>query len=78
MIDYQMKIQVGDEKILCVEGFGQKGNPFCKLNGFVIFINKYGSIIPKERDVLRVKITAIKNKFGFADIMALDEEDTNG
>lgn len=75
---YLEKLEIGDEKVITIEGFGSKGNPFCKINGLVVFINiSHKDTDLREGDVLRVKIISKKEKFAFSEIVNYERLATN-
>lgn len=50
-----------------IEGIGTKGNPFAKINRFVIFINSEDVERYKTGSQHEIKITKVLDKFAFAD-----------
>jgi predicted RNA-binding protein with TRAM domain len=69
--NYAEKLKTGDKFILCIEGHGIKGDPFCKINGYVIFITIKDDYVRnnlKKGDVVKGVITSIKDKFAFCEI----------
>ena len=57
-------VQVGDEVDVKIEGVGEKGDGIAKKNGFVLFVPGV-----KEGDELRIKVTKVLKKVGFAEVV---------
>ena len=57
-------ISVGEEIDLEIETIGAKGDGIGKVKGFVIFVPQ-----TKEGERVRVKITKVLNKVGFAEVI---------
>lgn len=57
-------VNVGDEVDVKIEGVGEKGDGFAKVKGFVLFVPN-----TKEGDEVRVKITRVLKKVGFAEVV---------
>ena len=57
-------VNVGDEVDVTVEAVGDKGDGIAKIKGFVLFIPN-----TKEGDNVKVKITKVLRKVGFADVV---------
>jgi predicted RNA-binding protein with TRAM domain len=57
-------VQVGEELEVKIEAVGAKGDGIAKKDGFVLFIPN-----TNEGDTVRVKVTKVLNKVGFADVV---------
>jgi len=57
-------VKVGDELDVKVEGVGEKGDGIAKIKGFVLFVPN-----TKEGDEVKVKVTRVLRKVGFADVI---------
>ena len=57
-------VNVGDEVEVTVEAVGDKGDGIAKIKGFVLFIPN-----TKEGDTVKVKISKVLRKVGFADVV---------
>ncbi|MBS3174337.1 TRAM domain-containing protein [Candidatus Woesearchaeota archaeon] len=57
-------INVGDEVDVKIEAVGAKGDGVAKIKGFVIFVPN-----AKEGETVRVRITKVLRKVGFAEIL---------
>ena len=57
-------VNVGDEVEVTVEAVGDKGDGIAKIKGFVLFVPN-----TKEGDTVKVKITKVLRKVGFADVV---------
>ena len=57
-------VQVGEELDVTIEAVGEKGDGVAKKNGFVLFVPG-----AKEGKHVRVKITKVLRKLGFAEIV---------
>ena len=55
-------VNVGDEIDVKIEAVGAKGDGICKKDGFVLFVPGV-----KEGDEVKVKITRVLRKVGFAE-----------
>jgi len=58
-------VRPGDELEITVEEFGDKGDPFGKVQNYVVFIHT-NDILEKGTDY-RVRITKVLKNFGFAE-----------
>lgn len=58
-------VKVGEELEVTIEAVGEKGDGIAKKNGFVLFIPNV-----KEGDVVRVKVTKVLRKVGFAEVVS--------
>ncbi len=61
-------VEVGEELDVVIEAVGEKGDGIAKKNGFVLFIQG-----AKEGETVRVKITKVLQKVGFADVVGKAE-----
>ncbi len=61
--DFAPPVNVGDELDLKIEAVGEKGDGVAKKDGFVLFIPNV-----KEGDYVRVKVTKVLRKVGFAEV----------
>ena len=72
-------VNVGDEVEVNVEAVGDRGDGIAKIKGFVLFIPN-----TKEGDTVKVRITKVLRKVGFAEVCgegsapAEDESDEGG
>ncbi|MFC1728409.1 TRAM domain-containing protein [Nanoarchaeota archaeon] len=57
-------VKVGEEIDVKVEAVGEKGDGIAKVKGFVLFIPNV-----KEGDEVKVRITKVLRKVGFADVV---------
>jgi predicted RNA-binding protein with TRAM domain len=57
-------VKVGDELNVSIEAVGEKGDGIAKKDGFVLFVPN-----TKEGQTVRVKITRVLQKVGFADVI---------
>jgi len=57
-------VNVGDELDVKIEAVGEKGDGVAKKDGFVLFVPSV-----KEGDEVRIKITRVLRKVGFADVI---------
>ncbi len=57
-------VNVGDELELKIEAVGEKGDGIAKIKGFVIFVPN-----AKQGETVKVKITKVLRKVGFAEIV---------
>lgn len=60
-------VRAGDVLEIVPNGMAQD-DPFVNYHGFIIFIKR----VPKgrEKDMMSIKVTAVKPKFGFAEFRA--------
>jgi predicted RNA-binding protein with TRAM domain len=61
---FKPPVEVGEELDVVIEAVGEKGDGIAKKNGFVLFVPN-----AKEGETVRVKITKVLQKVGFADIV---------
>lgn len=61
-------VNVGDELDVKIEAVGEKGDGVAKKNGFVLFVPGV-----KEGDEVRIKVTRVLRKVGFADVLGKAE-----
>lgn len=52
-----------------IVGLGDKGNPFVKVDGFIIYINDWKDKKVKIGEMLKLKITKVFKTFGFCEIV---------
>jgi len=57
-------VKVGDELDLTIEAVGEKGDGLAKKNGFVLFVPGV-----KEGQRVRVRVTKVLRKVGFAEVI---------
>jgi len=62
-------VQVGDEIEVTIEAVGEKGDGLAKINGFVLFIPGV-----KEGQHVKVRVTKVLRKVGFADVVGVGTE----
>lgn len=65
-------VKVGDELNVKIEAVGEKGDGIAKKDGFVLFIPN-----TKQGDEVRVKITRVLPKVGFAEVIGEKTEDSS-
>lgn len=58
-------VKVGDEVDVEIEAVGEKGDGLAKVSGFVLFVPT-----TKQGDKVKVRITKVLNKVGFAEVVA--------
>ena len=57
-------VNVGDELDVKIEAVGEKGDGVAKVKGFVLFVPGV-----KEGDLVRIRVTKILRKVGFAEVI---------
>ncbi len=57
-------IKVGEELDVKIEGVGEKGDGIARIQGFVLFVPGV-----KEGDEVRVRVTRVLRKVGFAEVV---------
>ncbi len=62
-------INVGDEMTVKIEAVGEKGDGLARVKGFVLFVPG-----TKEGEEVRVKITKVLKKVGFAEVVGKAEK----
>lgn len=62
-------VQVGQELDVKIEAVGAKGDGIAKQNGFVLFVPGV-----KEGDEVRIKVTKVLRKAGFAEVVGRSEK----
>ncbi len=65
-------VKVGDELNVKIEAVGEKGDGIAKKDGFVLFIPN-----TKQGDEVRVKITKVLPKVGFAEVIGEKTEESS-
>ena len=60
---FSAPVKVGDELDVKIEAVGEKGDGIAKKNGFVLFVPGV-----KEGDEVRIKITKVLRRVGFAEV----------
>jgi predicted RNA-binding protein with TRAM domain len=60
-------VKVGEELDVKIEGVGEKGDGIARVKGFVLFVPGV-----KEGDEVRVRVTRVLNRVGFADPITAD------
>lgn len=65
---FKPPVEVGEELDVVIEAVGEKGDGIAKKNGFVLFIPN-----AKEGKTVRVKITKVLQKVGFAEVVGKAE-----
>ncbi len=65
--DNQQPVKEGDIISMKIEGFGNKGDPFGKVDNFVIFVSNVSEDGFKEGEFIRVRITRVTAKQAFAE-----------
>lgn len=61
-------VNVGDELDVKIEAVGEKGDGVAKKDGFVLFVPNV-----KENDNVRIKVTRVLRKVGFAEVIGKSE-----
>ena len=61
---FSSPVNVGDEVDVNIEAVGEKGDGIAKVDGFVLFVPGV-----KEGDNVKVKITKVLRKVGFAEVV---------
>ncbi len=61
-------IRIGDEMDVTIESVGEKGDGLAKVKGFVIFVPN-----TKKGDNVKVRITKVFRKVGFAEVIGEGE-----
>lgn len=61
-------VKEGDELDVKIEAVGEKGDGIAKKNGFVLFVAG-----TKEGDEVRIKVTKVLRRVGFADVVGKAE-----
>jgi len=64
-------VKVGDELDVKIEAVGEKGDGIAKKDGFVLFVPN-----AKEGDELKVKVTKVLRRVGFAEIVGKGKVET--
>ena len=64
-------VKVGDELNVKVEAVGEKGDGIAKKDGFVLFVPN-----TKQGDEVRIRITRVLPKVGFAEVVGEKSEET--
>ena len=57
-------VKIGDELDVKIEAVGEKGDGIAKIEGFVLFVPGV-----KEGDEVRIRITKVLRKVGFAEVV---------
>lgn len=57
-------IRVGEEFDVKIDGVGEKGDGITRIQGFVIFVPGV-----KKDDEVRIRVTRVSSKFGFAEVV---------
>lgn len=66
--DVKPPVEVGEELDVTIEAVGEKGDGIAKKDGFVLFVPGV-----KEGDNVRIKVTKVLRKVGFADVIGNGE-----
>ncbi len=61
-------VKVGDELDVKIEAVGEKGDGIAKKDGFVLFVPS-----TKQGDEVRIKVTRVLQKVGFAEVVGKSE-----
>ena len=62
-------VEVGEELTVKIEAVGEKGDGIAKKDGFVLFVPNV-----KEGDEVKIRITKVLRKVGFAEVVGEGEE----
>ncbi len=65
-------VKVGAELDVKIEGVGEKGDGIAKVQGFVLFVPGV-----RTGDEVRIKVTRVLSKVGFAEVLSRSEETEN-
>lgn len=63
-------VEVGDEIDVKIEAVGEKGDGIARKEGFVLFVPN-----TKEGDTVRVRVTKVLQKLGFAEVIGEAQEE---
>lgn len=66
-------VKVGQELDVKIEGVGEKGDGIAKVSGFVLFVPGV-----RAGDEVRIKVTRVLNKVGFAELLGRSESSDSG
>jgi|SRR3990167_2507039 len=66
-------VKVGEELDVKIEAVGEKGDGIAKKNGFVLFVPN-----TKEGDEVKVRITKVLRKVGFAEVVGEGSKKSEG
>ena len=66
-------VKVGDELDVKIEAVGEKGDGIAKKDGFVLFVPA-----TKQGDEVRIKVTRVLQKVGFAEVVGKKAEGESG
>lgn len=61
-------VKVGDELDVKIEAVGEKGDGLTRIKGFILFVSGV-----KEGDEVRVKVTRVLKKVGFAEVISSEQ-----
>lgn len=66
-------VKVGDELNVKIEAVGEKGDGIAKKDGFVLFVPS-----TKQGDEVRIKVTRVLQKVGFAEVVGEKSGEDSG
>jgi predicted RNA-binding protein with TRAM domain len=72
-ISRKVPVGQGEQCVAKVVGFGAKGDPVCKIKGFVIFLKLDGKQVVQMNDEVRVRITTVNEKHAFGELLSIKE-----
>jgi predicted RNA-binding protein with TRAM domain len=62
-------VKIGELISAGILGFGKKGNPYVKIEGFVIYIENYKDKIIQLNKMLQMRVIKICKTYAFANII---------
>lgn len=65
---FRQPVKPGDSVKAGIIGWGDRGNPFVKVKGFVIYIENFEGKSLRIGVLIPLKITRVYDKFAFAEI----------
>ncbi len=69
MIEKIPPLKVGDKIRAMIVGWGKKGNPFVKVKGFVVYIEKFEDKTLNIKERIPLRVTKVFGSFGFAQLI---------
>ena len=63
----QINLNVGDEFDVVIEGHGSTGDPFCKLQNYVVFVKESPDL--KVGDACKIRLTKVTTRVGFSEVV---------
>jgi len=62
-------VKVGEEFQVTIEGVGEKGDGFCRKDGFVLFVPNV-----QKGDNVTIRVNKVLRKVGFAEVVGASEQ----